>query len=61
MSDATKLVTTLLKNNNIQVPANRMQLLNLFVQDENKPQCYQYHYKKSGSAHGKMETRKQDS
>lgn len=34
MSDATKLVTTLLKNNNIQVPANRMQLLNLFVQDE---------------------------
>jgi hypothetical protein len=35
MSDATQLVTTLLKNNNIQVPADRKQLLNKFVQDEN--------------------------
>ncbi|MHA4846260.1 PP2C family serine/threonine-protein phosphatase [Flavitalea antarctica] len=35
MSDATQLVTTLLKNNNIQVPANRKQLLDRFVEDEN--------------------------
>ncbi|HTE25186.1 PP2C family serine/threonine-protein phosphatase [Flavitalea sp.] len=34
MSDAKQLVTTLLKNNNIQVPADRKQLLNQFVQDE---------------------------
>ena len=34
ISHATQLLTTLLKNNNIQVPANRMQLLNVFVQDE---------------------------
>ncbi|RYY11832.1 MAG: hypothetical protein EOO04_34560, partial [Chitinophagaceae bacterium] len=34
MSDAIQLVISLLKNNNIQVPADRKQLLNQFVQDE---------------------------
>ncbi len=34
MSDAKQLITQLFKNNNINVPANRMNLFDKFLQEE---------------------------